>query len=150
VLFFTILYGRNKWGQVWIYQRQLDNLTKHWKITIYQKELCFYCSSLHSYLLIVLCHWNNTLKQEWSILSTTYLKKKWTMLHISLTLIGIKKLVGPLNFQLVICKSSQNTREVTCKSSHNTREVTCGSSPDKVKPKTMKLVFVASLLSMQH
>ena len=57
VLFFTILYGRNKWGQVWIYLRQLDNLTKHWKITIYQKELCFYCSSLHSYLLIVLCHW---------------------------------------------------------------------------------------------
>ena len=56
VLFFTILYGRNKWGQVWIYLRQLDNLTKHWKITIYQKELCFYCSSLHSYLLIVLCH----------------------------------------------------------------------------------------------
>ena len=56
VLFFTILYGRNKWGQVWIYLRQLDNLTKHWKITIYQKELYFYCCSLHSYLLICLCH----------------------------------------------------------------------------------------------
>ena len=57
VLFFTILYGRNKWGQVWIYLRQLDNLTKHWKIIIYQKELCFYYCSLHSYLLICLCHY---------------------------------------------------------------------------------------------
>ena len=34
---------------------------------------------------------NNTLKQEWSILSTTYLKKKkLTMLHIRLIFIGIK------------------------------------------------------------
>ena len=32
VLFFTKLYRRNKWGLVWIYLRQLDNLTKHWKI----------------------------------------------------------------------------------------------------------------------
>ena len=48
VLFFKILYGRNKWGQVWIYLRQLDNLTKHWKITIhlYIKRNCTFIAVL--------------------------------------------------------------------------------------------------------